>query len=164
MSDFNESLFNITVIGDSYIRRHLIPVNTSSRPSMSSAKSIICMQIGDLASSLEEVQADCSLLILSLVTNFVVDTEPEANAKYRVAGVLESFKMIITAFCQARSSVHVCLGPPLYRERPQWYRRGYVQVLEAFNSCFSNSGLANLFLLPAFSGHELKRMESICRH
>ena len=68
-----------TIIGDSNVQRNLVDYNCGSRTDMREAQLIPCTSLAIFASCLPKVRAETNLLILSILSNFLRDSEANAD-------------------------------------------------------------------------------------
>ena len=141
-----------SIIGDSNVRRHLSPSNSSGRPLWSSAKFIPCSRLSLLASSLESVSSESDACVVACVTNFLTSTPP-GNVTLRIQAAITGLLDKSAVFARSRPEVQVFVCPPMYRTAPLWYRDGMPHVLATFQSSVRDlvDRPANLWVMPSFA-------------
>jgi len=141
------------LIGDSNVRRNINDVNRRACPPLASTKFIPCTSSSVFDECLNRVSADCDVVLVSCITNFLTDSDEDSSAGKRVEPVIVEFRDLLTSFAQKLSGCSVLVAPPMYRTHPVWYRDGLPEVLTKFSSCMSICG-GKLRLLPSFATPE----------
>ena len=72
----------VTVIGDSNVQRNLLDFNCGNRAVMRDAQLIPCTSLSVFASCLPKVRAETNLLIISILSNFLRDSESSTDPGY----------------------------------------------------------------------------------
>jgi hypothetical protein len=104
--------------------------------------------------SLRKVDAECDVLIVSCITNFLVDSDENSSAGKRVEPVIKEFRRQLISLHEKLPGCQVLVAPPMYRTHPVWYRDGLPEVLTRFSSCLTQS--RHLRLLPSFATPEFE--------
>ena len=79
MEPQTDVVLNFSVIGDSNIQRNLVDYNCVTREVMKSAQVIPCTSMSTFAACLPRVRPEANVLILSILSNFVRDSESASD-------------------------------------------------------------------------------------
>jgi len=139
-----------SLIGDSNVRRFITSVNKRVCPDIVKAQISSCGKLSMLAEALRAVDEDSSAVILTCLTNFVVDATGSSYAGVRSEPVLTEAREKIVEACEANPDRKYLLCPPMFRPRPVWFREGMPEILQKFSSLMSSDQPKNLFLMPSF--------------
>ena len=147
-----------SIIGDSNVRRHLSPANSSGRPLWMNAKFITCGRLSLLTTSLESVSAECDSVVVACLPNMLTASAPGSLVSLRVQPIINSFLGKAMDFALSRPQLQVFISPPLYRSIPLWYRDGMSDISITFASEVKNlkGRPLNLWILPSFSKPRLE--------
>jgi len=149
------SQLRYVLIGDSNVRRNINDVNRRACPPLSSTKFIPCTSFSVFDECLSKVSADHDVLLVSCITNFLVDADEVTSAGKRVEPVIVEFRELLASLSQTLPSCSILVAPPMYRTHPVWYRDGLPEILTKFSSCMS-VGDSRLCLLPSFATPEFE--------
>lgn len=142
-----------TLIGDSNVRNNMNPTNCRDRPLMSSAQVLICTKLPVLHQSLQAINSESNVCILSCITNFLCDSSSTCvSLSQRVEPVLTEFFRLVTESCSANSERRYLVCPPMYRKTPVWLRDGLPEILTMFSTSYAKAAVTakNLHALPGF--------------
>jgi len=139
-----------SLIGDSNVRRFVTNVNKKACPEIASAQISSCPKISMLSEALRQVSDGTDVVILTCITNFIVDVAGSSSPGVRAEPVITGFKKKVSEACEANPSMKYLVCPPMFRERPVWYREGLPEVLTKFSSLMSQDQEPNLLLMPSF--------------
>ena len=102
---------SFTVIGDSNVRRHMVPQNCRDRPHMVGAQVKTCGNFDTFREVLRSVRAETTIVVLACLTNFLTASEGEStSAAVRVEPALIEFKDVLLDFCQEQPERFVNLS------------------------------------------------------
>jgi hypothetical protein len=141
-----------SIIGDSNVRRFVTNVNIRSCPELGDAQISSCPKLSMLSEALLQVDDASDAVILTCLTNFLVDTTGSSSVGVRVEPTISSFRNKIVDACERLPGKQFLVCPPMFRSRPVWFREGLSEVLQKFSSVMSQdrSRYKNLFLMPSF--------------
>jgi len=139
-----------SLVGDSNVRRFVTSVNKRVCPDIARAQISSCGKLSMLAEALRQVNDECDAVILTCLTNFVVDSSGSSYAGVRSEPVFTEAKATIIEACEAFPERKFLVCPPMYRTRPVWYREGLPEILQKFSSVMSSDQPKNLTLMPSF--------------
>jgi len=141
----------VTVIGDSNIQRNLVDYNCGNREEIKSAQVIPCTSMTTFGGCFQKVRPECTVLILSCLSNFIRDSESSSDPTVRITSVLETFRSILFPYCVAHPVLSIMIAPPQFSRTPQWYSESISLAIQLLRTLVIDvSGFDNLFLLPAF--------------
>ena len=72
-------LLIFSLIGDSNVQRNLVDYNFGGREVMSNAQLIPCTSMSTFAACLPKVRPESNVLIISVLSNFLRDSEPQTD-------------------------------------------------------------------------------------
>ena len=96
-----------SIIGDANVRRNMTSLNMASRESMLNAQVIDCVQMSSLDTSLQEVRAESSILIIASLTEFILNNGDCGTILASIDPVLTTFVAKISNFCAYRPDLRV---------------------------------------------------------
>ena len=79
MSTEDTLSLNFSVIGDSNVQRNLVDYNYKGRQVMAQAQMIPCTSLSTFATCLPKIRPEANVLILSILSNFIRDSEPHTD-------------------------------------------------------------------------------------
>ena len=138
-----------TIIGDSNVKRHMVPMNCRDRPLMTSAQVLQCGRLEVLAEALKQVRSESNVCVFSCVTNFLTSCEASSTVSLLAEGIFVDFLSKLEAFCAQKPDLKCLVCPPMYRESPIWYRESMSQILTKFSEVLSRNA-SGIQLMPSF--------------
>ena len=96
-----------SIIGNANVRRNMTSLNMASRESMLNAQVIDCVQMSALDTSLQEVRAESSILIIASLTEFILNNGDCDTILASIDPVLTTFVAKISNFCAYRPDLRV---------------------------------------------------------
>ena len=79
MSNDDSLPLNFSIIGDSNVQRNLVDYNFKGSKVMSQAQLIPCTSFSTFAACLPKIRPEANVLILSILSNFIRDSEPHTD-------------------------------------------------------------------------------------
>lgn len=137
-----------SIVGDSNVRRFLSSVNKRACPDLENAQILTCMKAPLLPEALSQVNADCEVVIVTCVTNFITDATGSSTISAKVEPVITKFLDQIACSSDLNPDRLYLVGPPMFRSRPGWYREGLSEILTKFSSVMTRNPPAKLKLMP----------------
>ena len=104
-----------TIIGDSNVKRHMVPMNCRDRPLMTSAQVLQCGRLEVLAEALKQVRSESNVCVFSCVTNFLTSCEGSSTVSLLAEGIFVDFLSKLEAFCAQKPDLKCLVCPPMYR-------------------------------------------------
>ena len=149
-----------SIIGDSNVSQNMTALNRRASPLMEECQVLTCRKLANLADCLRSMRSSSNSCIVSCLTNFLTDIStratPGASASARAEPVLEDIRSILAKFIAAHPDVMIFVSPPMYRQRPEWYRLGLAEILVQFSKSLSPLIGPGLHVLPSFPFPELE--------
>ena len=142
-----------TIVGGVNVKRNMTSLNVESRSSMKNAQLLTVDQLSGIEAAFDQIKPESSVLIFAAFSEILTQAEFCGTILGTIDPVLNHVHDLLRALISSRSELKVLLSPPLYLNRPAWYRNGLSQIGSRFSSCFSS--LSGMWLLPGFSSQEL---------
>lgn len=139
-----------SLVGDSNISRNIGRMSRRASSAIKNCQVIPCGVLEVFESSLDQVQIESNVCIVSCITNFIASVSGSETLSQRVDPVLQKVARILCEACVKAPSRSFMVSPPMYRTSPIWYRDGLPEILTLTSSIFMENKPKNLHLLPSF--------------
>ena len=144
-----------SIIGDSNVKRNVTQTNSRACPQLKGCQVLTCHKVQLLDEAVGQLRPESNVCLLACITNFLISSEEDSMVSKRVEPIFEELCSVLQASCSAHPEMSFLITPPMYRQRPLWYREGLPEILTKF-SAFMRDKPVNLFLLPSFPTPEFE--------
>jgi len=96
-----------SLLGDSNVKRNVSRMSRKACPALKDAEIIPCGSLDILAGSLSRVKSECTVCIISCLTNALASCEGSSSISLRVGPALDEIQKIIFSSCEVSPSRYI---------------------------------------------------------